>query len=78
MKKPILLSSLRTKEDMEIVDIDTNESSKNRLFSLGFVPGTVVSYVTKTAFGGPIAFLIQGCRMAIRKQDADCILVKPI
>jgi Fe2+ transport system protein FeoA len=76
MNMPVPLSQLSTTEDMLIVDINADEASRNRLFSIGFVPGTIVSFLSKTAFGGPLTFKLRGSKIAIRKNDAECILVQ--
>lgn len=77
MKNSVPLSQLNSAQEVVIVDIDADDASRNRLFSIGFVPGTIVTFLSKTAFGGPLTFKLRGSKIAIRKNDAECILVQP-
>ncbi len=49
--------------------------NKRRLLDLGFVPGTRVKAVRKSPAGNPIAFLVQGTVIALRKSETDLILI---
>ena len=62
MENVISLSKVKTADEMVIMDIQADDDHKSRLHSIGFVPGTVVSFVTKMAFGGPMAFQVRGGR----------------
>jgi ferrous iron transport protein A len=46
-----------------------------RLQEMGFTPGAEVQLVAKAAFGGPMAFSLRGTTIALRRSDADCVLL---
>jgi Fe2+ transport system protein FeoA len=46
-----------------------------RLQEMGFTPGAEVRLVAKAAFGGPMAFALRGTTIALRRSDADCVLL---
>jgi ferrous iron transport protein A len=50
----------------------------NRLYELGLIPGAEVQLFAKVAFGGPIAISLRGSRLALRRQDAECIGVRTL
>ncbi len=49
-----------------VADTDLSE----RLFDLGFIPGTPVSCLFAAPSGNPRAYLIRGTVIALRNQDA--------
>ncbi|WP_334110467.1 FeoA family protein [Thermodesulfitimonas autotrophica] len=49
-----------------------------RLLTLGLVPGTVVAVVRRAPFGDPVAYLVRGYCLALRRQEAATILVEEI
>ncbi|RPF42756.1 ferrous iron transport protein A [Thermodesulfitimonas autotrophica] len=49
-----------------------------RLLALGLVPGTVVAVVRRAPFGDPVAYLVRGYCLALRRQEAATILVEEI
>lgn len=49
-----------------------------RLLALGLVPGTVVAAVRRAPFGDPVAYLVRGYCLALRRQEAATILVEEI
>ena len=53
-----------------------NSALHMRLQELGFVEGTKVRCVGRSPGGDPCAYALRGTVMAIRRQDADQILVR--
>ena len=49
---------------------------RRRLCELGFVAGTKVKCIAASALGGPLAYLVRGTLIALRRDDAHCILVQ--
>jgi len=45
------------------------------LINLGVIPGARCRLTNVSPFGGPIAFDINGTKVAMRKQDARCVWV---
>ena len=44
-----------------------------RLLEMGFVPGTVVTLVTRAPFGDPLEFQVRGCHVSLRAAEAGCV-----
>jgi len=68
-------SSLRFGEKVKISDIDSSNPSFRRLLEVGFTPGQEIQLVNTSAFSDPMAFAVRGTLIAIRKNEADCIIV---
>lgn len=68
-------SSLRFGEKVKICDIDSTNPSFRRLLEVGFTPGQEIQLVNTSAFSDPMAFAVRGTLIAIRKNEADCIIV---
>ena len=54
------------------------DSAPTRRFSqMGFVPGRTVTAVRTAPLGDPIEYAVMGSRVAMRRADAERILVGP-
>ena len=58
-------------EEVFVVDIE-----HTALMDLGFVPGTGVTPVLESPSRDMRAYLIKGCKIALRSEDSERILVK--
>ncbi len=58
-----------------ISEIDLNHPSSKRILEFGFTPGQKIELISKTAFNDPVAILLRGSLIAIRKSEADCIKI---
>lgn len=47
-----------------------------RLVSLGFAPGTLVTFARRAPFGGPLVVAVRGTQICLRVADARRILVR--
>ena len=47
-----------------------------RLLELGFTTGSRITACGKAPFGNPLIFTIHGGKLALRKEEAECVLVK--
>ena len=54
---------------------DHDPATCRRLFDLGFTPGTVVSTVRRTPFGGPSLYRVGDYEIALRPAQARTIFV---
>lgn len=72
------LASLQEGEPAEIVSISPRcrGQERRRLMDLGFIPGTRVVPLLRSASGDPIAYRVMGATIAIRENQARNILVK--
>ena len=46
-----------------------------RFLDLGLIPGAAVECVGRAPLGDPAAYLIAGAVIAIRRRDAECVLL---
>lgn len=49
---------------------------RERLQDLGFVPGTRVCASLRSALGQPVAYEVRGTLIALRKEDAQTVLLE--
>jgi Fe2+ transport system protein FeoA len=50
-------------------------SAHQRILEIGFTPGQEIELMSKSAFNDPIALSVRGTLIAMRKKEADCIIV---
>ena len=69
------LCDLLPGEEGRISDFDTSTPTfiKNRMLSLGFVPGTLVRIVRKAPLGDPVEYELRGSRISLRKSEAELL-----
>ena len=73
------LSSLAVGESREVVGISPacQGPERRRLLDLGLLPGTQVTAVMRSPTFDPTAYRIRGALIALRRQQADLVTVKP-
>jgi DtxR family Mn-dependent transcriptional regulator len=49
---------------------------RNRLLDLGVVPGAVMRHEYRGPFGNPVAYSVRGALVALRREQADRILIR--
>ncbi len=76
--KTIPLSKLELNSKAIIKEINCCNSIKRRLLDLGLIENTEITPVFQNISGDPIAYEVRNIILAIRKQDAEKILVLPI
>lgn len=76
MKKERKLSSLGVGECGLVIRLIADGSMRRRLLDVGIAPGTSVACVGKSPFGDPRAYLVRGYEIAIRRKDADGIIIE--
>ncbi|KXZ38872.1 ferrous iron transport protein A [Alkalithermobacter thermoalcaliphilus JW-YL-7 = DSM 7308] len=76
MKKIIYLSQLPIGESGEVLNLLLSGSSRRRMLDLGIVKGATIKAVRKSPLGDPTAYYIKGALIALRKEEADQILIK--
>ena len=67
------LSQMKENDFGHITYINTEPCCERRIFDLGFLEGQCIRCVNIGPFGTPIAYLIRGSKIALRKCDADKI-----
>lgn len=69
------LSKLEMNSTGIIKEIKCNNNVKRRLLDLGLIPNTNITPIMKSVSGDPIAYEVRNIILAIRKQDADKIII---
>lgn len=60
-----------------IIDwLSDNKSISKRLYDLGFAPGSTVTCVLRKCHGELSAYFVRGAVIALRREDAELVLVK--
>jgi Fe2+ transport system protein FeoA len=49
-----------------------------RFVEMGFVPGTRVTAMRTAPLGDPVEYAVMGSRVAIRRGDADLVIVREV
>ena len=73
------LSDLPAGGDAEVVTLLPGciGRERSRLLDLGFVPGTRIEHALQSPFRGPAAFRVRGTLVALRREQADQVLIIP-
>lgn len=69
------LSDIRPGQKAQILTLCAKDDIRRRLLDIGLIEGTEVECLGKSPCGDPIAFLIRGAVIAIRKEDCNNITV---
>ena len=69
-------SDLKILEKGIIQEVSLEEMKKFKLFHLGVLPGKEIWCKFKSPFGSPIAYQVDGCVFALRREDAMNIEVE--
>ncbi|NLM96654.1 MAG: ferrous iron transport protein A [Halanaerobiaceae bacterium] len=73
----MLLSNLPLKNSGKIIGLTAKGEQRRRLLDLGLIPGTTVMAKRKSPSGAPIAYLIRGTILALRKEETDLVEISP-
>ena len=68
-------AELKCGEKVIINDVNIQHPSAKRLLEVGFTPGQEIELISKSVFNDPIALSVRGTIIALRKSDADCIII---
>jgi len=69
------ITSLKMGMSGTIKEIVGMDDLSLRLQEIGFVPGSQINVISKAPFGGPLAIQVKGSTIALRRNEADRILV---
>lgn len=70
------LSDVTTKyKEFEITGYEGPDAIKQRLKEIGFHLGSKIQLVSETPLRGPRIFQLNTTAVALRKEEADCLLV---
>lgn len=71
----IPLSKMNPGQTALISWLSDNKSISGRLLDLGFAPGSTVTCILKRSGGELSAFFVRGAVIALRREDAELVLV---
>lgn len=72
------LDTLQIGEIGYVETIENEGSIRRRFLDIGLTPGCKVKCVLTSPNHNPIAYLIRGAIIAIRKEDASSIIIKKV
>ncbi len=74
------LSEVKEGEKVEILSLSPScqGAMRRRLMDLGFVKGSIVQIDMASPMNNPIAYLVRGAAIALRREQADYILVRKL
>ena len=58
--------------------IGLHEADTDHLMQLGFLPGSTVSFERAAPLGGPLVFRVEGVDVAMRRETARQVYVRPV
>lgn len=67
------LSQMKENQSATITSVNAGNGLSRRLFDLGFIIGQKIDCTNIGLCGSPIAYNLRGCKIALRKKDADMI-----
>ncbi len=70
------LDQLLPGESAIVTGLDMESAARQRLVSLGFVPGQSVTALLRSCFGDPTAYRIMDTVIALRRSDACCVRIR--
>ncbi len=70
------LSHLQPGQRGRITRVGGASSIRRRMLDLGLVPGTEIAALHAAPLRDPVAFLVRGYHLAMRRRDAEAIAVE--
>ena len=77
MSPELTLNALAAGKAAHVSRLLTTGSMRRRLMDIGLIPGEPVRCLFTARHGNPTAYWIRGAVIALRKEDAETILVEP-
>jgi Fe2+ transport system protein FeoA/Mn-dependent DtxR family transcriptional regulator len=71
----IPLGELPAGSRAHVVEIQGEGNHQRRMLDIGFVPGAEVAVIRKAPLNDPVEYLVKGTNVALRREEADTILV---
>ena len=78
MKKECSLNTLCPGESAFVKELNSSGALRRRLLDMGLVEGTEVECVFHSPAGDPTAYQFRGALIALRREDASQVLVRPL
>ena len=71
------LNDLKSEEFGIVIELLSDGAERRRMLDLGILPGTEIEVVMKSPMGDPTAYRIRDAVIALRKEQAALIKIKP-
>jgi len=72
------LGELPVGSQARVTELQGRGKHQRRMLDMGFVPGAEVRAIRKAPLGDPTEYLIKGTAVALRREDADSVLVEEL
>ncbi len=76
MKQRLCLANLRQGQSAVVTEVRLDGAMRRRLYDLGLIPGTCVERLQAGPAGSPLACVVRGAVIALRRKDAAKIMVE--
>ena len=71
------LSQMPLHQAAKLSQVGGSRAFRRRLMEMGLVPGTAIEVVNVSPLGDPLELSVRGCRISIRRREAESVLVQP-
>ena len=71
----MFLSELKDGQSGVISSINADSAFSRRLGEMGFTAGERVQCLCRSAFGSPILYAVKGSTIALRRRDAERVVI---
>ncbi|MGH9590468.1 MAG: FeoA family protein [Terracidiphilus sp.] len=72
-----VLSDLKVGESGILAALNLPDSVQNHLMHMGFVPDALVTALRRAPAGDPTVYIVDGMEIALRRETASAIRVRP-
>lgn len=70
------LAHLKPGDSAEVTELLGDDPIAIRLYEMGLLPGERVVMLGKAPLGDPIAIRVRGCRLALRRREAERVQIR--
>ena len=70
------LNTVKLNKTVVVKSINCTGKLHRRFLDLGIIPGTKITPIFSSIFNDPIAYMVRGCVISIRSEDAKKIYVE--
>ena len=70
------LSRLRSQAVARVVAIHGENEIVSRLHAMGVLPGKLIKHANTAPLGDPVAYLVDGLKIGIRRAEAACVEIE--
>lgn len=67
------LSDLKRGQTAMVLRIHGESDTVTRLYALGLLPGSRIRHTNTAPLGDPVAYLIEGQKISMRRADSICV-----